>query len=739
MILRILFLFILFLFSNLYADLGKNYLWPTNASEYMTSSFCEYRPGHYHSAIDIKTWNQEGYPCYAIENGTIYKIRISPFGYGKVIYLKLDDGNFAVYAHLQKFNDKIENEIRKKQIENKRYTLNWNPTDWRVKKGDIIAYSGQTGIGVPHLHFEIRDQQERPMNPLHYYDNIKDNKPPILKSLIAIPLLKKSKINGSIKSQEFPLSNISKNIYIIKSPIKSMGRIGLAIEGYDKANDVHNKFAFYKTTLFVDGKEHFDLKYDFFDFAITNQVDVEIFYPQRAVNKKVFHKLYIDSFNELPFYDRTLGDGKIFTGKSEIPFKVEVSDFWGNTSYILGNLLPGNIEPAKMKLMNKLNNLAYLQLDLPRSLKDLKFFSSIDNRVWKNVNYFEVLERKFSTNHQTMLVKITLNDSADKYIKTSVLTAKNEPIETSATFETERNSNVNLNIENLGKYIVLQFSSIKDMAGMKLALKSEMNNHNILPRIINNYYEEVIDADYFKDGKLKVELFNQQSLFVDTTLNYFPILPKQIQHYSFYSDSCQIFTGVESVYDTMLFGVDLSKIDSFPTEIPILSPIFHLNSSPQVLKRGIELKIKYDSTVISPDQLGLYQVNGENGISLVSNKVDSLNNYVSGRTKSFGKFIIAADTIAPLLDLEFPTDGQQLQKLDIIKFTALDELSGIGRDKNLSITLDEQFVLPEWDPERDLIIGRPHWNIEAGEHEIIIRVVDVAGNFIEKRLNIFIE
>jgi murein DD-endopeptidase MepM/ murein hydrolase activator NlpD len=112
-----------------------DYLWPTNASEYMSSSFCEYRPGHYHSALDIKTWNREGYPCYAIANGVIDRIRVSPFGYGKVLYLKLDDGNYAVYAHLQKFADPIEAEIFKAQLKNKRYTVNFYPKNWRVKKG----------------------------------------------------------------------------------------------------------------------------------------------------------------------------------------------------------------------------------------------------------------------------------------------------------------------------------------------------------------------------------------------------------------------------------------------------------------------------------------------------------------------------------------------------------------------------------------------------------------------------
>ena len=97
-------------------SISQNYLWPTNASTYMSSTFCEFREGHYHSAIDIKTWLNEGYPVYAIEDGYIERIRVSPFGYGKVLYLRLKDGKSAVYAHLQRFIPKIDREIRLKKM-----------------------------------------------------------------------------------------------------------------------------------------------------------------------------------------------------------------------------------------------------------------------------------------------------------------------------------------------------------------------------------------------------------------------------------------------------------------------------------------------------------------------------------------------------------------------------------------------------------------------------------------------
>ena len=34
-----------------------------------------------------------------------------------------------------------------------------------MSRGDTIGYSGRTGTSAPHLHFEIRNEQEHPMDP----------------------------------------------------------------------------------------------------------------------------------------------------------------------------------------------------------------------------------------------------------------------------------------------------------------------------------------------------------------------------------------------------------------------------------------------------------------------------------------------------------------------------------------------------------------------------------------------
>ena len=164
-------LFNLLVFSNIIAPKlanGQDYVWPTSASKLLTSSFCEFRPRHYHAAIDIKTWNRTGYRIFAIDDGYIMRVRVSAFGYGKAIYLKLKDGNIAVYAHLQRFWPELENYVNSTRTKNQKYRLDLHltPDKFPVTQGQLIAYSGKTGIGYPHLHFEMRHDTWGRVDPL---------------------------------------------------------------------------------------------------------------------------------------------------------------------------------------------------------------------------------------------------------------------------------------------------------------------------------------------------------------------------------------------------------------------------------------------------------------------------------------------------------------------------------------------------------------------------------------------
>ena len=153
-------LLIITLLSNSFV-FGQEYQAPLNFRLLLSGTFGELRGNHFHAGIDIKTEGVEGQKVYAIEDGYVSRIKVSTWGYGKVIYIRHPStGHTSVYAHLQKFSAKIENIVKKEHYKKERFEINFFPNKEAIKisKGEIIALSGNSGgSSGAHLHFEIRN------------------------------------------------------------------------------------------------------------------------------------------------------------------------------------------------------------------------------------------------------------------------------------------------------------------------------------------------------------------------------------------------------------------------------------------------------------------------------------------------------------------------------------------------------------------------------------------------------
>ena len=75
----------------------------------LSGNFGEIRNNHFHSGLDIKTNGEIGYPIYAIADGYVSRIKISPYGYGKAIYITHPNGFTSVYAHLSEISGESGN------------------------------------------------------------------------------------------------------------------------------------------------------------------------------------------------------------------------------------------------------------------------------------------------------------------------------------------------------------------------------------------------------------------------------------------------------------------------------------------------------------------------------------------------------------------------------------------------------------------------------------------------------
>ena len=172
--------------------LSNNFGKPFKLNLLISGNYGELRPNHFHSGLDFKTNGKENQEIISIGNGYVSRINISTWGYGKAVYITHPNGYTSVYAHINKFNTEIETYIRSLQYKNKTYEIDTLlPKDFiKVKKGEFIAYSGNTGNSFgPHLHFEIRTTDtEHPINPLLFGYDVKDSKAPKIYSLVTYNL-----------------------------------------------------------------------------------------------------------------------------------------------------------------------------------------------------------------------------------------------------------------------------------------------------------------------------------------------------------------------------------------------------------------------------------------------------------------------------------------------------------------------------------------------------------------------
>ena len=171
---RIFYLFILLILSlgSFGQKHPQDFHPPLKIPLVLSGTFGELRNNHFHAGIDIKTKGQSGLKVYAIADGYVSRIKVSPWGYGKAIYIKHNNGYSSVYAHLMRYVGDIQNYVISNQYKQKSYDIELFPSkdEIIVKKGEIIGLSGNTGSSAaPHLHFEIRNNKNQyPQNGLQF-------------------------------------------------------------------------------------------------------------------------------------------------------------------------------------------------------------------------------------------------------------------------------------------------------------------------------------------------------------------------------------------------------------------------------------------------------------------------------------------------------------------------------------------------------------------------------------------
>lgn len=306
----------------------------------LAGNFGELRSNHFHSGLDIKTQQREGLNVIAAADGFVSRIKLSHFGFGKALYIMHPNGYTTVYGHLQQFSPEIEAYIKKQQYEKETYEIELFPSaeTLPVTKGSLVAYSGNTGgSGGPHLHYEIRDKDERPMNPMLFGLDIKDTSKPIVSTIYAFPLDENASVNKLNSKQKLRLIPLKSGDYTTES-IEAFGNIGFGIETTDRQDLAANSNGVFNIQTYLNGNQNFEVDFSVFSFdesgCINQYIDYEHYITKRERIQKLFKKN-----NPLSILKPTLNDGILSINDSvSSVYKIRVSDFKNNESFVYINI-----------------------------------------------------------------------------------------------------------------------------------------------------------------------------------------------------------------------------------------------------------------------------------------------------------------------------------------------------------------------------------------------------------------
>lgn len=648
---------------------AEPYLWPTNASRLITSTFGEYREGHLHSGIDIKTWARIGYRVFAVADGYVWRVRVSPYGYGKGLYLKLDDGRFAVYGHLARFNSRINDLILREQKKLGGYSVDLylEKDELRVRRWEIVAFTGQTGAKVPHLHFEIRDSLQNPLNPLTLGFTIEDTISPVFTQIAFTPVDTSFRANGSYQLKIYDLVRKGPNHFLLPDTVSLWGRAGLAISGYDQAQGRFNRFSVYRLLLFVDGEEIFRSGYESFPFSKTKMVNLDRDYRLIRIYDETFQRLFIARGNQLPFYDQRLSG--ILDPESLSPgiheFRVQAEDICGNLA--------------------TLNGVFRMSEPNPGMDTDITYFDGSG-----------VIEENLPENESVLMVKKTFYDD---YLSLEV--TSQEPLSEAPVLRVEA--------ENGNMFIRAKMIDDTHFIA-KIPLSEGMGN-----------YLDLLVVGVNHDGK--VGAYSERT----------PIFPIPVNGGGLVAaeggDFWVEFDG-HSLYQILY--VRLKEMDP-PRDDPqkFVGSLFKVDPFDVPLKDKVRVAFRCPKDEKNPVQLGVYYLDSKRGWTFLGNDFDFDTGTLLALSPSLETFALIRDTEGPILSQTLPRPGATIPTLrPYIEVAIRDDGSGVDH-RSIQVSLDGHRLIPAYDPERERLFYRVRKNLKRTRHLLNVRAADRCGNVSE--------
>jgi hypothetical protein len=727
--------------------LSQEYIWPTNTGKHLSSNFGEFRTTGYHLGVDMKTKGTEGHPIYAVSDGYVSRVVTNYSGFGKALYLTMEDGKTAVYAHLSKFSDKLEERLKEEQEKSQSYLTNFylTPNEFPFIQNDIIAYSGNSGFSFgPHLHFEIRDEKGMILNPLTNGLDQPDRLAPIVEEISLAPLNKESWVNGNQLPQNFPVFRDKKGEYHFADTINAYGKIGLAVKTYDKREGAKNKYQPHRIEVFLNGQLYHSLEFEKLNYNWQSTANYINDYRNSRLNMGDFVKLYRNYNDPLIPIHSSDSDGTFELNKGYHDIKILIYDAQKNVRIVNGTLFFMNPYEIDVTNLGEANNIVSFLLS-PKSIAipiksaiiySFTPFGFADERI------DVISQERVETGLIITLPKNKIKRKALQFITQNDIGTVSMPTHWNdkkiAGDHLSLNVDLDISHSDAGVYIQIQPEKVIDQS-LSLRLKGEFQYitkpiNQIQPSVylsaplLPEEFENINQIEAIIGGSIERQIqfkFPFTIIYPDSSIT---IVSKD--------GSCSVKTRKNTFTESTLGWIE--PVHKYPkiTGGMLLTRVYQLQPFQKPMLKPINIAMRYPRKLDNRKK-HLYFYDKKEGWTFIKTQEIKERRVLLGEIKHLDAIAVIEDKTPPKMIRSHPGNNGKYAALELnqFKINIDDKLSGFDPSPNsFEVKLNDKNIFYAFQPKLKVLSYDLDEPLSVGKHKITFKATDQAGNTLEKNI-----
>ena len=727
--------------------LSQEYIWPTNTGKHLSSNFGEFRTTGYHLGVDMKTKGTEGHPIYAVSDGHVSRVVTNYSGFGKALYLTMEDGKTAVYAHLSKFSDKLEERLKEEQEKSQSYLTNFylTPNEFPFAQNDIIAYSGNSGFSFgPHLHFEIRDEKGMILNPLTNGLDQPDRLAPIVEEISLAPLNKESWVNGNQLPQNFPVFRDKKGEYHFADTINAYGKIGLAVKTYDKREGAKNKYQPHRIEVFLNGQLYHSLEFEKLNYNWQSTANYINDYRNSRLNMGDFIKLYRNYNDPLIPIHSSDSDGAFELNKGYHDIKILIYDAQKNVRIVNGTLFFMNPYEIDVTNLGEANNIVSFLLS-PKSIAipiksaiiySFTPFGFADERI------DVISQERIETGLIITLPKNKIKRKALQFITQNDIGTVSMPTHWNdkkiAGDHLSLNVDLDISHSDAGVYIQIQPEKVIDQS-LSLRLKGEFQYitkpiNQIQPSVylsaplLPEEFENINQIEAIIGGSIERQIqfkFPFTIIYPDSSIT---IVSKD--------GSCSVKTRKNTFTESTLGWIE--PVHKYPkiTGGMLLTRVYQLQPFQKPMLKPINIAMRYPRKLDNRKK-HLYFYDKKEGWTFIKTQEIKERRVLLGEIKHLDAIAVIEDKTPPKMIRSHPGNNGKYAALELnqFKINIDDKLSGFDPSPNsFEVKLNDKNIFYAFQPKLKVLSYDLDEPLSVGKHKITFKATDQAGNTLEKNI-----